>query len=278
MSADGARWLRVARNDVLEARRDRTLLALGVLFVLLGILAGYLLGEVSGFAEPGAAFAFLFLQLMGIFVPLTAVGIAYESVVGKRVDGSLKLLLGMPYLRGDLVLGTYVGRALVTWALTVVAFVTILAASVVFGAGVPGGAVPLQALALTLALAVVFTGIAVTVSSATPSTTRAAMVAFLVTIVMVFLWGALVTGLVWLVNGFSAVTAEPAWAEFLQAINPANSYKALASTFAPSFEGMGGLVDGSAVYRTRWFAMAVMAAWALLAPLLGYLRFRDADL
>lgn len=278
MTADGPRWLRLARNDVREARRDRTLLGIGILFVLVGVLMGYLLGELSGFADPGTAFAVLFLQLMGVLVPLTAVGITYERIVGSRADGSLKLVLGMPYRRRDVVLGAYVGRAVVTVLVTVVGFVTVLLASLAFGAGVPTGPRPAQALLLTAVLGVVFTGLSVTVSSATASTTRAAMLAFLVTVVMLFLWGALVTGLVWLVNGFQAVGTEPAWATLLQAVNPANAFKALASTMVPTFEGVAGLVSGESVYQTTAFPVAVMAAWGLLAPVLGYLRFQDADL
>ena len=278
MTVEGRRWLRIARNDLEEARRDRTLLGLGAVFVVVGLLSGYLLGEISGFTSPGVAFGVLFLQLMGVFVPLTAVGVTYERIVGRRADGSLKLLLGMPYLRADVVAGTYVGRALVVCIATVLGFATVVVASLIFGASLPTGLVPLQALLLTLALGVVFTGIAVTVSCVTASTTRAAMLGFLLTVLMVFLWGALVTGLVWLVNGFEAVSTTPAWATLLQALNPANAFKALASTLVPTFGGVVGLVDGSAIYRTPAFAVAVMAAWGLLVPLLGFLRFRGADL
>lgn len=274
----GSRWLRIASNDVQEARRDRTLLALGAVFVVLGIVLGYLLAQGTGFADPGTTYGVLVLQLFGVLVPLTAVGITYERVVGRRADGSLKLLLGLPYLRADVVLGSYVGRAVLTTTITVVAAVTVLAASVAFGAAVPTGTVPLAALALTLVLGIVFTGLALTVSCVTTTTSRAAMLTFLATVVMLFLWGPLVTGLVWLVNGFQFAAGEPAWATFLQTLNPVNAFKTLASMVVPTFEGVSRLVDGQTVYRTPGFAMAVLAAWSLLVPLLGYLRFRDADL
>jgi ABC-type transport system involved in multi-copper enzyme maturation permease subunit len=279
MSVDGRRWLRIARNDVQEARRDRTLLGIGVLFVLVGILMGYLLSQISGFTDAETTVSVLFLQLMGVLVPLTAVGVTYERVVGRRVDGSLKLILGMPYLRRDVVLGSYVGRTVVTVAVTIVGFVALLIAGVLFGAGVPSGLLPVQALALTVALGIVFTGIALTVSCATSTTTRASMVTFLVTVVMLFLWGLLVTGLIWIVNGFQGMAGpEPAWATFLQTVNPVNAFKAIASTMVPTFDGPARLVSGETVYQSLPWAVGIMAFWAVVVPILGYLRFRAADL
>jgi len=278
VSPAGQRWLRIARNEVGEVRRDRTLLALVALFTLLGVLLGYLLAQGVGFAEPGTTYAVLVLQLLGILVPLVAVGITYERLVGRRVDGSLKLLLGLPYLRWDVLLGSYVGRAVVTIAVTVVAFISILLSSVVFGAGVPTGPLPVQAFLLIVALGVVFTGIGITASSVTSTTSRAAMLTFLVTVVMLFLWGPAVTGLVWIVNGFQFAAAEPAWATFLQTLNPVNAFKGLASMLVPTFEGVAGLVGGETAYQTPAWAVGVLATWAVVVPLLGYRRFRSADL
>ncbi|MEF8775552.1 MAG: ABC transporter permease subunit [Haloarculaceae archaeon] len=277
MSLPHNRWLRVAVNDVREARRDRTLLALGVLYVLVGILGGYLLSQVSGFAEPGVSYAVLTLQLLGVLVPLTAVGITYGTVVGRRADGSMKLLLGLPYLRWDVVLGWYVGRLVVVTIVALVGFASIAVAGLVFGVALPEPVLVLQAVALVLAVGTALTGMALAISASTRSTTIAATATFLLAVALLFLWGVLGTALVFIVNGLS-VGQEPAWATFLQAINPVNSFKALASMIVPTFDGLARLVSGETVYQTPAFAVVVLAVWSTVVPLLGYLRFRAVDI
>lgn len=270
---------RIAREDLREAWRDRTLLALTVLFGLVGLLGGYILAEIAGVGlGQGEAFAVLVLQLMSVLLPLVAVGITYDSIVGRRANGSLKLLLGLPYLRGDVLLGTYIGRAIVVTIIALVASLAMALGGLVFGAGTPAVGVSLQAIVLVVILGVTFTGLGLAISGATESTTLAALLAFLLTVALVFMWGLVITGLVWIVNGFTIQGAEPAWATFLQAINPANAYKALASLFVPSFEGMATLTNGETFYQTSAFAGLVLLVWVTVVPLAGYLRFRGADL
>jgi ABC-2 type transport system permease protein len=276
------RWLRLARTDVADARRNRTLYVVLGLFVLTGALGGYILGRLATLGFPGSlTFPVLVLQAMSVLVPLVALSITYDAVVDKRADGTLALLLGLPYLRRDVALGTYVGRFVITALGTVVGVATIAVVGVVVaGEAALAGAGQLGfALALVFALVAVFTGIGLALSLSTRSSTLAVGGAFLVLVAFVFLWGALLQLLVFVVNGFTFSGPQPEWVPFLHALNPVNAFKALASTRFLGFEGIGGLLtSGATFYQTELFASVVMAGWAVLVPLAGFLRFQRSDL
>ncbi len=74
-------------------------------------------------------------------VPIAALITGYMAVVGERRSGSIKLLLGLPPNRADVVFGKLLGRATVIGTAIALAFVTALVLSSIFF-----GAVPLFAL------------------------------------------------------------------------------------------------------------------------------------
>ncbi|ARS91115.1 ABC transporter permease subunit [Natrarchaeobaculum aegyptiacum] len=55
-----------------------------------------------GFVQYGAA----------VLLPLAAIALCYRTVVGERADGRLKIVLGLPLTRGDVLLGKLVGRTI----------------------------------------------------------------------------------------------------------------------------------------------------------------------
>lgn len=277
------RWARLARDDVIESWRDRSLWALLVLFVLVGALSGWLLGESAKSGLTGdLTFPLLIILLMGVLVPLVGVGITYDSVVGKRAVGSLHLLLGLPYLRRDVAFGTYVGR----WVLTMVGVLVGVAVSGLVAALIAGGrAMPdpldlLIALGLVALLAVAFVGIGLAFSMVTRSSTIAATGAFLSVVAFVFLWASvLVQSLVFLANQLGIAGSDPWWPTLLNAINPYHAYQALAATQFIDVGGMGTvLTSGETLYQTPIFAAGVIVFWAVVIPGLSYLSFQKADL
>jgi ABC-2 type transport system permease protein len=277
------RWLRLARDDVAEARRDRSLYAIGLMFAILGALAGWVLGEITKSGAPSPlGFSLVALQLFAVLVPVEAVMASYDSIVDRRSLGSLHLLLGLPYLRRDVFLGSYAGRVVLSLVATVVA----VAAMAVVGA-LLGGADALTdpvsiglVVALTATLAVVFTGIGLAFSMVTRSSNLAGIGSFLVLVLLVFLWGVFVNLLVFLATRLGVETSmDAAWVTFVHSLNPHNAFKALASTRFAGFEEIGALLTaGGAFYQTALFAALVLSGWAVVVPGLAYLRFRGADL
>ncbi|MFB6123246.1 MAG: ABC transporter permease subunit [Haloferacaceae archaeon] len=272
-------WDAVARKDFEDAIRSRWLLALSGLFVLLVAAAAYLVRPAPGETiSSNAVLNSLLIRdaLVTTLVPLIALVVAYNAVVGERESGSLKLLLSLPHSRADVVFGKVVGRA---GAISVPIFVGFLLPALVFAA-VP--AVTFDAPAylgytvLTAVLAVAFVSIAVGFSAAASSQRLAIAGAIAIYFLFVPLWGAVQFPL----RFYLGMGGAPGWLpltgtellRMLRLVNPSGSFKIVTS----------GLMQGS-LFTGRSANLQISAAlmlvvWILSPPLLGLLRFRTRDL
>ena len=52
-----------------------------------------------------------FQRPVGVIVPLTAILIAYRSIAGERVSGSIKFAVGFPQTRSDILIGKILGQS-----------------------------------------------------------------------------------------------------------------------------------------------------------------------
>jgi ABC-2 type transport system permease protein len=257
------RWTRIARKNVGDARRSWALHGTLALFVLLGGLTGYFSGGAAGGASLTAG-------LMSVLVPVVALGLSYESVVGPRTDGSLQFLLALPYSRRDVVAGTYAGRVAVLAAGVAAGYLAFAVVALLTGGGVQPATFPLV-VAAVLVLGVAFVGVGVGVSAGVRSTTAAGGLGFVAFILAFGVWGSLPGLIATALNGF-APTAPPDWAPFFRALNPVSSFRVLLTAVADLSSPRPGVVDSLPL------AVAVLAGWATLAPLAGYLRLRREDL
>lgn len=271
----------VARKDFEDAVRSRWLLGLSGLFVALVSAAVLFLGRSGEITTTGLVnFVLIKDAMVTTLIPLIALVIAYGAVVGERETGSLKLLLSLPHSRSDVVFGKVLGR---TGAIAV---------PVVAGFLVPGviGALgPLQFRAgtylgfilLTVVLAAAFVAIAVGFSAAVASNRLAIAGAIGIYFLFVPLWGAIQLPL----QLYLGVGGTPEWLpvagnELLRAlriVNPTGSFKILANEF------VNGTLFAAGTEQ-QWqttgeiAALAMLGVWILAPPLLGLLRFEDADL
>lgn len=268
----------LAATDVRDGLRERTLYAVVGVFVLLGGGIGYLYGNSPGQAASGIGLAAPLVFLYLVFLPLTALSITYESVVGKRADGSLKLLLGLPYSRADVVAGTYLGRYAVVLAAALAGLVAAHLVALAMGAPVDV-ALGAGLFGLLTLLALAFVGLAIGLSTVTRSTTRAAAGAFGLFLLAFGLWDLLVQALVYVASGFRGPGSTPEWANVVANLNPLTAYRnAVAGVFPRLADNVLSGGGASAFYEEPGFAVLVLVAWGVLVPLGGYLRFRGADL
>ncbi|ODR81700.1 ABC transporter, partial [Haladaptatus sp. W1] len=161
-------WVSVARKDFIDSRRSKGLWALIGLYVALLALTVYVAPSDVGMTN-----VLRLLALVGIFIiPISALIIAYLAIAGERESGSIKFLLGLPNTRLDLVIGKFVGRSAVVAVGLALAFAiaaiegSILLASVDI-------AILAQFFLLFLFFAVTYIAIAVGLSAACASRSRA---------------------------------------------------------------------------------------------------------
>lgn len=291
--------LAVARKDFRGVRRTKTLWALaGVLTLLAGLFA-YVFSAGGGSVAPTAAMLGNLTLLLGLVVPIVTIVATYLAVVGRRENGELRFLLSMPITRGDVVAGTFLSRLLAVSVCVLVAF-----AVVVVQAGATSDAVPLVPtlglVGLTLLYAAVFVALAIGVSAAVVSRARAiagAVAVYFLTTLAYLLPVANLTDAVRYVHGeILGYAADPDLYNAVQYTSPYVAYRKATNLVLPTELANRPFVDSARgvedagdlngliadpdlpLYLTDEFSLVVLAGWILVPLLVGYVRFRRADL
>lgn len=260
--------LRIARHDFLNVRRSRLLRGVVGAYVLFTAL---LVGTES-VGDPESATE-LFVGVTGITavaLPVVAIVAGYLAVAGEREAGTIKLRLGLPDSRRALVAGKLLSRGLtVVLGLVAACLVALALAFVLFG-GVDSSVLGRFA-AVSVLFALSNVAIAVGLSAMAATRARATTLGFGFYVCWNVLW---LAGSGYVVDGARAVadlagvTLTPAAAGFVGALSPVGAYlEAMDLAFAAGPSG-----------PLPWFGVAVLLAWAVAVPSLGYWRFRSAEL
>lgn len=105
--------LAIAGKEFRDRLRNRWVLAVALVFAVFSLVIAY-----AGGAQQGTvglrSLEFTIASLVSLviyLVPLIALLLGFDAIVGERERGSLDLLLALPITRGELLLGKYLGLA-----------------------------------------------------------------------------------------------------------------------------------------------------------------------
>lgn len=290
-------WLAVARLLARDARRSRAVWAVVGGFAVVALAASVLPAIVVG-DELTADRALTFLvSPLELVVALTALLTGYGAIAGPRTGGQLKLVLGLPIDRTALVIGAFVGR------------VVVVLGGVAVGLGVVAAALPavygelpvrsFLTFGFLLALfAVSVTALAVGCSAAVRSRGRAAVAVVLAFGCFEFFWGVVPAGASYLVTGTLPGPTVPGWVVLVHRLQPFTAFEATAAAWLPSVGSsvqlsasgaqaagptMGGglasrLTGPTPFYLDPWAGLVTLLGWTVVPLVVGWHRFRRADL
>lgn len=274
-------WQAIARKDYAQSRDSTLVQYLLYFFVAVCLLGGYVYPmTVEGDPTKGE-FAGFMTGAITLLLPLLAILVSYNSIVGEREGGQLNLLLSLPNNRREVVFGKLVGRGLFLLAGVVVGLVG-AGALVVY----PFGSITVSSalsyagyILLTLAFGGIFYGIGLAVSTFTTSKRLATMTGFGAYFLFVLVWDGVRQGIniglerLGVING-----TPPDWLLFVYGIEPTMLYERLVAAF---FEGgtAGPYLSADAPwYLGEWVALALFVVWVVVPLTLGYWRFEVTDL
>lgn len=226
--------------------------------------------RLSALWLPSSIGPWLTEQLL-FLIPVVGTLLGYKSIVGERESGSLKLLLTLPHSRRDVILGKFLGRAMVMVCSVFLAFFVV---GVQFAASSELFSITVYATAAvkTALVGVTFVAIAIAFSTTLRSSLLAMWGAFGLMVLFVFLWDSVLT----LVKSFLepasndsvGISELPEWFYLLKRFNPRHAF---ADVTPP-------LYDGSAFYLEPWFSVVILVVWLVVPLGIAYLHFERSDL
>jgi Cu-processing system permease protein len=233
-------------HELVERARDRWVVVISVLFALLASAVSAYGAKTEGTAEMLTGPSLV--TLASLLVPLVALVLGHDAVVGERERNTLGLLLSLPVHRYEVVVAKFLGRGL---ALSIAVLVGIGAATALARPG--EGAVLMRLVPSTLLLGFAFMSIGLFISTVTKRQVTAASLVVVVWFVFVFLYDlALLSLLIVSDGGVSQETVAS-----LVVGNPAGLYRVqtLSHLTGPEvLEGLGlsASLPGPAAVSAIW--------------------------
>lgn len=264
--------LTIAGKEFWDRIRSLWVLAIALVFTVFALGIAYFGGAQQG-AVGFRSLDFTLASLVSLviyLVPLIALVLGFDAVVGERERGSLDLLLSMPLTRGELLLGKYLGLAAALGFSTVAGFGAV-ALVLAPHMGVSGLAHYAVFIASSVLLGCAFLSLAVLVSVVASDRTRASGLAIALWFLFVLMYDLLLLG--GLVVG--ADTALARLAPYLLLLNPADVFRVWNIAALDEVAALYGLASVLPPELARPALLAgVLCAWCVLPLFLAAWRFR----
>ena len=262
----------VAGKEFWDRIRSLWVLAIAVLFTVFALAIAYFGGAQQG-AIGFRSIEFTIASLVSLviyLIPLIALLLGFDAIVGERERGSLDLLLSMPITRLELLLGKFLGLA------AALAFSTVAGFGLV--AMVLAGRLNLSGLyayagfmASSILLGASFLSIAVLISVLASDRTRASGLAIAVWFFFVLMFDLLLLGALVVSGGSVGGAVFP----YLLLLSPTDVFRVLN---VHALEEVGSLYGLATVFPPelahQGLLYGVMLAWCVLPLMLAAWRFR----
>ena len=267
----------VAKKDFLDVRRAKIVWFVAGLYAFFMVLMFYF-GQ-NNVPEPDVRNALLDLTGIGaMFIPLIALVTAYLAIAGERESGGIKYLLSIPNSRRDVVLGKFLTRTGIVTASILGSFLLGAVLTVLWYPSLEAETF-VGIAALTVLYALTYVAVAIGISAATASRSRAmggAIGFFFVTNVL-NLFGPFRIAIEYVFNDLAGLGISDHQIGFVQSvISPTAAYVNTTSlAFSEEFATMPA--------DTPWYLqgetmLVVLLAWLVVPLALGIWRFERADL
>ncbi len=269
--------LTVAGKEFRDGLRNRWVLAIALVLGLLAVGIAYFGAAASGAVGfTSLSTTIVSLASLAVFlIPLIALMLAYDAVIGEQEQGTLLLLLTYPLSRTSLLLGKFLGHGLILATATVTGFgvaglvISIGAEDIVLGELV-------RSLGLFILSAVllgwVFVALAYLVSVLVSEKSRAAGLALVLWFLFVLVFDLVLLAL--LVGAGERIGREGL--TYLLLLNPTECFRLLNLTGFPAAQTAAGVTSVAADGALRPAALLTsLLAWIAVPLALAVWRFRN---
>ncbi|QPV61423.1 ABC transporter permease [Halosimplex litoreum] len=287
----------VAKKDFKAARRSKMLWAAAIVLGLIAAFVGYVSGGASGadVEQVRALFRVLTL-LLAVLLPIVALVASYLAIAGEREGGGIKFLLSLPNTRRSVFVGKLLSRNGIVAGGVAFMYVAAISTALTRHGAFPAGMI-FGTLLITLVYGSTFVSIALAMSSAAASRSRAIAGAFgtYFVLVILYVFPAVSFGNIarWVHTTLLGASPNPDLYNAVQYTSPYLAYRKAVNLALPAemrhIVFYSSLPDdisyGSPeanevlpVYLQDGFSLVVLAFWLVVPLLIGYALFERADL
>jgi len=269
----------VTRKEFRDGLRNRWVLAISVLFALFALGLAYFGAAASGqVGFTSLDTTIVSLASLAIFViPLIALLLAYDGVVGEEEQGTLLLLLSYPLSRIQLLAGKFLGHALVLAVSSLLGF-GIAALAIALLTGSVASAELWKAFGFFILSAVllgwVFIALAYLVSVVANEKSRAAGLALIVWFVFVLVYDLVLLGMLVATPGGMPAELFP----YLLLFNPTDVFRLANLSGFEAAQAYSGLVSASSAQLFRpSLLVGVLLLWIAVPLGMASLLFKHRE-
>jgi Cu-processing system permease protein len=269
----------VARKEIQEGLRNRWVLATTLLLAALALTLTFLGSAPTGNVGADALdVVIVSLSSLTIFlVPLIALLISHDAIVGEMERGTMLLLLSYPIGRWQVILGKFIGHLAILSFATLVGYGAAAAALAATGAVIDAASwwAFLSMILFSVMLGAVFVAIGYLVSALVAERGTAGGIAIGVWLFFVLIYDMALLGMLVVDQGR---TISGGILNVLLLLNPTDAYRLLnlGSGNAGSLSGLGGIAENVALGRSM--LVSALAVWTLLPLAAATLVFSRREL
>ncbi len=265
----------IARKEFSDGMRNRWILAISILFAVLAVGITWFGAAASGqvgFTSIPATIASL-ASLATFLMPLIALMLAYDAVVGEEEGGTLMLLLTYPLSRGQLLTGKFVGHGCILGLATLIGFGS---AAVAIALWVPDVSMATLVMSFgrfivsSILLGLVFLAFAYVLSSHATEKSTAGGLALGVWFLFVLVFDLALLTILVVTEG----RISPELLPWLLLLNPTDIYRLInLGGFEAGGQGMGVMALAGDLPVGAGVLWACLAGWVVAILLLAHWRF-----
>lgn len=270
----------IAAKEIQESLRNRWVLAMTALLAALALSLTFLGSAPTGTVGARALdVVIVSLSSLTIFlVPLVALLISHDAIVGEAERGTMLLLLSYPVSRGQVLLGKFVGHIAILAFATVLGYGTAAVTLAATGAAIDAESWAAFAgmIGTSILLGAVFIAIGYLISVLVRERATAAGVAIGVWLLFVVVFDMALLGVLVVDQGR---TISSGTLSALLLLNPTDVYRLLnlaGATNVSAFSGMSGLAETIALGPAK--LLCALAVWTLIPLAAAAMIFQRREL
>lgn len=269
----------LARKEVQEALRNRWVLATTLLLAALALTLTFLGSAPTGIVAVGALdVVIVSLSSLTIFlVPLIALLISHDAIVGEMERGTMLLLLSYPVGRWQVIVGKFVGHVAILSFATLLGYGAAAAALAATGAAIDAASwwAFLSMIGASVMLGAGFIAIGYLVSALVQERGTAGGIAIGAWLLFVLIYDMALLGALVVDQGRNV---SGGLLDALLLLNPTDVYRLLnlGSGSAGLLSGMGGIAQSSAL--TPAILVLALAGWTIIPLTIATVVFSRREL